>query len=245
MKEALVYLLAITITEVITAIIQPVLGLVCHIIILAAVILHAALSRGQPQQHLLLSLALVPLTRIISLSMPLATIPTIWWFPIIYAPLLVVAVMVMRILNLRAEHVGLSFKLLPVQLAVALSGLVIGVAEYLILKPEPLIIELTWQQIWLPALILIVCTGFGEEFIFRGVLQHTAQGVFGLWGIVYISWIFAILHIGFLSWIDVIFVFAVALFFGWIVKKTGSLLGVTLSHGIANCLLYLVVPFLY
>lgn len=247
MKEALVYLLAITITEVITAIIHPVLGVVCHIIILVAVILHAALSRGQPRQQLLLSLALVPLIRIISLSMPLAAIPTIWWFPIIYAPLLVAAVMVMRILNLRAEHVGLSFRLrlFPVQLAVALSGLVIGAAEYFILKPEPLIIELTWQEIWLPALILLVCTGFGEEFIFRGVLQRTAQGVFGLWGIVYISWIFAILHVGFLSWIDVIFVFAVALFFGWIVKKTGSLLGVSLSHGIANSLLYLVVPFLY
>ena len=45
---------------------------------------------------------------------------------------------------------------------------------------------------------------------------------------------------GFLSWIDVTFVFIVALFFGWVVKKTGSLLGVTLSHGITNIVLYLV-----
>ncbi len=245
MKEALVYLLAITIAEVITVTNEPVWGVVCHIIILAAAILHSALSRGQTQQQLLLSLVLVPLVRIISLSMPLADIPKVWWYPIIYVPLLVAAVMVVHILGLRAEQVGLNFRLLPVQLVVALSGLVFGVLEYLILKPEPLVIGLTWQEIWLPALILLVCTGFVEEFIFRGVLQYTAQGIFGLWGIVYVSLIFAILHIGFLSWIDGIFVFAVALFFGWIVKKTGSLLGVTLSHGITNILLFLVVPFLF
>jgi membrane protease YdiL (CAAX protease family) len=41
----------------------------------------------------------------------------------------------------------------------------------------------------------------------------------------------------------VAFVFLVALFFGWAVARTGSLLGVTLSHGIANVVLYVIVPF--
>jgi len=82
-----------------------------------------------------------------------------------------------------------------------------------------------------------------EEFIFRGVLQRTAVGAFGWWGIVYISFLFAIVHLIHYSVIDIVFVFAIALFFGWVVKKTGSLLAVTLSHGIANVVLYLVVPF--
>jgi membrane protease YdiL (CAAX protease family) len=69
--------------------------------------------------------------------------------------------------------------------------------------------------------------------------------VFGGWGIIYVSYIFAILHIGFLSWIDVVFVFGVALFFGWVVKKTGSLLGVTLSHGITNIILFIVAQFYF
>jgi membrane protease YdiL (CAAX protease family) len=50
---------------------------------------------------------------------------------------------------------------------------------------------------------------------------------------------------GFLSWLDVIFVFLVALFFGGVVKKTGSLLGVTLSHGITNIMLFLIAPFFF
>jgi len=247
MKEALVYLLAITIAEVLNITIGPVWGITCHIIVLVALIPHSALARRQTHQQLLLSLALVPLVRIISLSMPLANIPQIWWYPIIYAPLLVAAVMVVRILNLRARDIGfsVSFRLFPLQLAVVLSGFVLGVAEYFILKPEAIVIELTWQEVWLPALIFIVCTGFVEEFIFRGVLQCTAVGAFGWRGIVYISLLFATVHLIHYSVIDIVFVFVIALFFGWVVKKTGSLLAVTLSHGIANTVLYLVAPFFF
>jgi len=247
MKEAVIYLLAVVIAEVLTALYMPMWGIVCHIIILTAVILHSAIASEYRYRPLVLSLALVPLTRIISLSIPLVNIPQIWWYPIIYAPLLAAAFMVVHILGYRAEHVGLTFKLrlLPTQLAVALTGLLFGVGEYYILKVEPLIDELTLQEVWLPALILLVSTGFVEEFIFRGVIQRAAVEAFQWRGIVYGSLLFAILHMGFLSWIDVLFVFVIALFFGWVVKKTGSLLGVTLAHGITNTILFLIAPFLF
>ena len=80
---------------------------------------------------------------------------------------------------------------------------------------------------------------------FSAVLQRSAVEAFGWRGIVYISLLFAILHIGFLSWVDVIFVFGVGMFFGWWVKKTGSLLGVTLAHGLTNVTLYLIAPFFF
>ena len=186
-------------------------------VILVALIVHAAATR-YPHRPLLLSLALVPLVRIISLCMPLANIPLIWWFPIIYAPLLGAAIVVMRLLDYSREQVGLTVKWLPVQLVVGLTGVVFGIAEYFILRPEAMVAELTWQAIWLPAVILLLCTGFVEELIFRGVLQRAALEALG-GGIVYISLIFATLHIGSLSWIDVVFVFVIALFFGWVVKK--------------------------
>jgi len=246
MKEAIIYLLAIVAAEAVTVFVQPVWGIACHAIVLVAVVVHSAVVDRYFYGQLVLSLALVPLVRILSLCMPLVNIPQIWWYPIIYAPLLVAAFMVMRILGQEAGEVGLNFKRFPVQLAVALSGFAFGVAEYFILAPEPLITEFTWQEVWLPALIFLLCTGFVEEFIFRGVLQRTAVEAFGWWrGILYVSLLFAVLHIGFLSWIDVVFVFVVALFFGWVVKKTGSLSGVTLAHGITNALLYLVLPFFF
>lgn len=243
MIEAIFYLLAIAIAELVAVSGYPLWGLASHAAILILLIVQSAVATRYPHRPLLLSLALVPLVRIISLSMPLADIPQIWWYPIIYVPLLAAAIVGMRLLKYSQEEVGLTFKRFPVQLAIALTGVGFGVAEYFILVPEALVAEFTWQAVWLPALILLLCTGFVEEFIFRGVLQRSAVDAFGGWGIVYISLMFAILHMGFLSWIDVTFVFVVALFFGWVVKKTGSLLGVTLAHGATNIVLYLVAPF--
>ncbi len=261
MKQALTYLsylLAITVAEVITALtmvipaFNPLSGVLCHIAVLMALIVHSALAGKQSDQRLLLSLALAPLVRIISLSMPLANIPQVLWYPIVYSPLLVAAVIVVRIFNFRAGDIGFRLGSVPFQLVIALSGFAIGVVEYFILRPDSLITELTWQTAWLPSLIFVVTTGFVEEFIFRGVMQRMVREVFGRWGIVYISFLFAVLHMGFIAEVgilfgvfDVIFVFVVALFFGWMVKKTGSLFGVTLAHGIANTVLYVVAPFLF
>ncbi len=97
MKEAIIYLLAITTAEAVTVFVQPVWGIACHAVVLVAVVVHSALASDSRYQHLVLSLALVPLVRIISLSMPLVNIPQIWWYPIIYAPLLAAAIMVVLV----------------------------------------------------------------------------------------------------------------------------------------------------
>ncbi len=245
MIQAIIYLLAIIVAEVVTVFYSPMWGIVCHIMIVVAAILHSAMASKPPYQQLILSLALVPMVRIISLSMPLANIPQVWWYPIIYASLLAAAIMVIRILEYKREQVGLIIGSFPIQLAVALTGFIFGVVEYFILSPEALVAEFTFQEIWLPTLIFLVSTGFVEEIIFRGVLQRSAVDAFGGRGIIYVSLLFAVVHFIHYSVIDIAFVLVVALFFGWVVKKTGSLLGVTLSHGIANAVLYLVVPFFF
>jgi membrane protease YdiL (CAAX protease family) len=250
--RAIVYLLAIISAEVVTVISQPIIGIACHFVILLAVIVDSALLDRYHYGRLTLSLSLVPLVRIISLSMPLADIPQLWWYPIIYLPLLAAAIVLARLLNYKSRDVGFSFGnnlgLIPVQLLIGLMGVGLGIVEYLILASEPLVVNPTLQNAWLPALILLLFTGFVEEFIFRGVMQRAAVEAFGGWGIFYVSLLFAVLHIGWieaanpLSWVDIIFVFVIALFFGWVVKKTGSLLGVTLSHGLTNIMLFIVAP---
>jgi membrane protease YdiL (CAAX protease family) len=245
MNEVIVYLLAITTAEIVTVFLQPLWGIVAHITILVTVIMRSARSADKPQRQLVLALALVPLTRIVSLSMPLVNIPQMWWYPIMYGPLAIAAVVVMRILGYSRGDVGLKLSSLPVQLAVGLTGFGLGMVEYHILKPEAWVYKFILPELWLPALVLGVSTGFVEEFIFRGVLQRGAWERFGWGGLIYVSVIFAVLHVGFLSWIDIIFVFGVALFFAWIVKRTGSLLGVTLAHASTNITLYLIAPFLF
>ena len=176
--------------------------------------------------------------------MPLTQFPAVYWYLIIYPPLFLAAWVAMRNLDFAARETGLNAGKLPLQLVVALTGIIFGVAEYYILRPEPLITELTWGGVLLSLFVLVAGTGFVEEFIFRGVIQRAAIITLGRWGLLYVAVAFAILHLIHLSAIDIVFVFGVGLFFGWVVKRTGSLLGVTLSHGITNTLLYLIIPFL-
>lgn len=141
------------------------------------------------------------------------------------------------------DKLGLNMRQGLIQFLIVPTGILFGVIEYYILRPDPLISNFSWSQIIIPALILLVSTGFFEEIAFRGIMQSTALETLGRFGIVYIALIFAVLHIGYLSVLDVVFVFAVGLFFGWIVVKTGSIIGVTFSHGLTNIVLFLVMPF--
>jgi hypothetical protein len=245
MTRAFLYLVAIIVAEVVTTFYEPLLGIALHGVLLVAILIDAALVDRYFSCRLVLTLSLIPLIRIISLSMPLADIPQIWWYPIIYLPLLAAAIVVMRLLEYKPSDIGIRFGFIPFQLIIGLVGIGLGILEYRILFPESLITELSWQAAWLPALILALSTGFVEELIFRGILQKVSVDLFGIWGIVYTSILFAILHIGFLSWVDIVFVFAIALFFGWIVHKTRSLLGVILCHGIINIVLFIIAPFYF
>ncbi len=242
---ALFYLATIIGAEVVTNFFDLVVGLICHTVILTALIVHSSLAKEAPNRNLLLALCLAPLTRILSLSMPLFQFPAVYWYLIIYPTLFLSAWVARQRLGFTPREIGLCFRNVPQQLLIALSGVIFGVAEYLILRPEPLIPELTWGMVLLLVFALVAGTGFVEEFVFRGVLQRASITAMGRWrGMVYVALLFAALHLIHHSVVDIIFVFLVGLFFGWIVNKTGSLLGVTLAHGITNTLVYLVIPFL-
>ncbi len=238
---------AFTVAELITVLVHPMWGVVLHIVLLAAIIAHSSIDSRLTQQNrqLILSMALVPLVRILSLTMPLINIPQTAWYPVIYTPLVAAGFVVARISGYSLKDIGFRRSSMRVQLAITATGIGLGFLEYLILRPPSFISNFTVQDVLPLAIIFILFIGFGEELIFRGVLQRTAMDAVGTKGIVYVSFLFAILHMGFLSWLDLLFVFAVAIFFGWMVKKTGSLLGVTLSHGLTNIILYLIAPFLF
>jgi len=191
----------------------------------------------------LLSLAFAPLIRMLSLSLPLAGIPQVYWYLITSIPLFVAVHTTMRTLWLGWRDVGVNLRAWALQPLVAVVGLLLGYVEYRILRPAPLAAAFTVQDLWLPALILLVSTGFMEELIFRGLMQYAAREALGGWHIAYVSAVFAVLHVGYKSLWDVIFVFAVAVLFGVVTERTESILGVSLAHGLTNIVLFLVAPF--
>ena len=244
-KIALAYLLAVTVAEVLTTYWEPRAGLVLHGLLVLILVAHTALTWERPAYQFLLALTFAPLIRLLSLSLPMGRFPLVYWYLITSIPLFATVWMAMQRLGLDWGSVGINLRAWAVQLPVGLVGLLFGYMEYRILHPRPLATALTWQQIWLPALILLVSTGFAEELIFRGLMQRTTQDSLGRWSVPYVSLLFAVLHVGYKSLLDVIFVFVVAVFFGYIVHKTKSIVGVTLAHGLTNIVLFLVAPFLF
>jgi membrane protease YdiL (CAAX protease family) len=241
---ALAYLAAIAIAEILTAYAPPRTGLVAHAAVLLVVLIHAARVEGKKEQALLVSLAFAPLIRVISLSLPLAEIPLLYWYPITSIPLFAAVLIAAPTLGFSWPDLGLNLRSWGLQLVIGLSGIALGVFEYWILRPDPLVDTFEWTALLWPALILLISTGLLEEMIFRGLLQRASLDVLGVWGIGYIAVLFAVLHTGYKSLLDVLFVGAVGLFFGWVVHRTRSLLGVTLAHGLTNIVLLLILPFI-
>lgn len=239
------YLVALLVAEELTILTRPGIGLGVYGGLLVILILHSALTWEHSVHKLLLSLTFAPLIRILSLSLPLAGLPLIYWYVVTGVPLLVTAVLIARTLGFSRQEIGLNLGRVPIQILVGLTGLIFGYIEYQLLRPALLVQVVSWEQLLGPALILLICTGFTEEVIFRGVMQRATKETMGGLTELYVSALFAVLHVGHKVWLDVLFVFGVGLFFAWVVTKTRSLLGVTLAHGLTNTILFLVGPLLF
>jgi membrane protease YdiL (CAAX protease family) len=237
------YLAAITCAELLLALGAPVAGIALHLVLLFLLPVHAAFAPSR-QAPLYVALVLAPLLRAVSLALPLAGWDIIYWYLATSLPLFAAIIVAARALGYTRHQLGLRIGNPGAQLGIAVLGIPLGVAEYLILRPRPLIDDLTPESLLVPALILLVSTGLLEEVTFRGVLQVAAIDAVGVAGIAYVSALFAVLHIGHLSGVDVVFVFLVGMVFASLVRRTGSLLGVTLAHGLTNIGLFLVFPLL-
>ncbi|MEM7333761.1 MAG: type II CAAX endopeptidase family protein [Chloroflexota bacterium] len=244
------YLVLIMFSEIVTVWIVPqatalLFGLLQFqfMLMLFLISLHAAVRWHTNERNVLLSLAMVPIIRLISLSLPLANIPLIYWYFIISIPIFIAAFMMVRELGYSWDDIGLNGRYLLWQIPIALSGFVIGFLEFIILEPRSPLQTFTWVQYVMAGLILLISTGFLEELIFRRIMQINAVERFGRgFGIIYVAAIFGVMHIGYNSFTDVLFVFIAGLYLGWVVDVTNSIVGATIAHGIANITLFLIMP---
>lgn len=238
------YLVALIFAELCVTFISKEVGLVIETVILFTLLLNSSLDVSYNYSVMLRSMMALPMIRIIGLSIPLMQIQPLYWFPIIAIPLFAATYTIMKSQGLTKEHIGLIWGNKAVQLIIALSGILLGIIEYIILQPKPLIGVFNPVNLIFASLILIVSTGLAEELLFRGILQKNAENVFGtILGLIYTALLFTALHIGWDSFYDLIFVFSVAMFYGYIFQKTRSIIGITLSHGLSNSFLFLVMPF--
>lgn len=238
------YLLALIAAELITTYVNKTWGLATHTIILFALLVNAAMVESTDFTNILRSLMPIPIIRIVGLSIPMMQIKPLYWFPIVAIPLFVASIAIIRSQKLSMKDVGLTLGKLPILLAVAATGIITGIIEFFILRPDPLISQFTPFLLIGAFLILLISTGLAEELLFRGILQTNTMRMLGpAFGLIYTSLIFTTMHIGWIYFADLVFVFCVAMFYGFVFIKTRSIIGITLAHGISNSMLFLVMPF--
>jgi membrane protease YdiL (CAAX protease family)/transcriptional regulator with XRE-family HTH domain len=235
-------LLLIAIAEFMTAVVQSQVGVTLHALLLLGLMICTAQARREEDRQLALALVLMPIIRLLSLALPLPRLPQMAWYPVIAIPLLIATYMIVRQLGVSRHDLGLRLGVVPLQLALALGGLGIGALEYLILWPQPQSAHFSWNVFLLSSLSLVLFTGFSEELIFRALIQRLALPALGRWGLIYVSLLFGVMHIGYLSVADVLFVSAIGLLFAQLGRWSGSIFGITLAHGMSNIMLFLIMP---
>lgn len=240
----IIYLLALIGAELLTTYVNKTWGLAAHTIILFALLVNAAMVESNDFSNLLRSMMPIPIIRIVGLSIPLMQIKPLYWFPIVAIPLFAASIVIMRRQNLSMKDVGLVLGNIKIQVLIAATGFITGIIEFFILKPDPLISQFTPLLLIGAFFILLISTGLAEELLFRGILQNNTTNMFGAaFGLIYTSLIFTTMHIGWIYFADLVFVFCVAMFYGFCLIKTKSILGITVAHGISNSMLFLVMPF--
>lgn len=242
------YLLGLIVAELLTTYVNKMWGLSLHTTILFILLVNAAMVESADFSNLLRSLMPIPIIRIVGLSIPMMQIKPLYWFPIVAIPLFAASIVIMRRQKLTLKDVGVFMgdyrDNYRVQFFIALTGFFTGIIEFFILRPDPLIPQFTPILLIGGFIVLLLSTGLAEELLFRGILQNNAMKLTGTWwGLLYTSLIFCTMHIGWIYFADLVFVFGVALFYGFCLIKTKSIVGVTMAHGISNSMLFLVMPF--
>jgi membrane protease YdiL (CAAX protease family) len=241
---ALAYLLALVVAELLAAFVSPLVGMILYGLILIALLVQSSIGAKKRMHDFLVVLSIVPLIRLLAMTVPLANFEPIYWYLLVGILLSVLVFIIARLTGLSPGSIGLriTLKELPLQLLIGLTGLGIGLIGYMILRPDPYLPNFSWGKFLLAGLVLLVFAGLLQEIIFRGLLQISTTQILGRFGILYVALLFALLQLGFSSFWYFLFTLLVGLVFGVIAAQTHSLVGVSISHGLANVSLLLILP---
>ncbi len=241
----ILYLLAFGTAEVSIAYHSMGSGLFIHNMIMLFLIVLSTYTKEVKYSRLLLGLALASLIRILSTSIPLLVfLNQPYVFVLIYPPLLLISFIFLESQKISMKDAGITVKNLKLQIFIGLSGLFFGVTEYFILKEYlPVTGTTNFGEIISGIIIMIFVVGFTEELIFRGIILRNITKILSAnKSIIFTSILFMLMHMGLHSPADLSFVFVVSLFYCYIFIKTGSIIGITLSHGLTNVVEYIVIP---
>lgn len=187
---------------------------------------------------------LLPIFRLVNLSMPIFSEINLYSFVFIYAPLTIPLVIAISHQKTTFEKKEDTLKKILSQVPLAiLAGLVFGEAEYMIIGNRSLIQDISPANVLLFIIIMIFIVGLIEEFIFRAILQKRLEKILGsTGGILLASLLFGIMHSSYGTPFEMVFAFLVGGFLGYCFYRTKSLPFVIMINGLINIFLFGIIP---
>jgi len=246
-KELYLTILGIIIGELMIFSGQVYIGIAIHVINLQAITLGLMLSNlSLDIKNSLQSLILLLLLRIVGLAMPQFFIVSLLWYPLVYGVMFIPVLAIIKNQQITLKEIGIDFKRFNIYLPAGITiGLGIATIEYLILKPNPLIENITISNLILISIVMFVFVGAIEELIFRSIIQTRFEKVLGLkYGVLVSGSMFGIMHSVFGIVNEILFACVFGIILGYIFQKTRSFPLILLIHGTANVSLFALLPFI-
>ncbi len=243
--EPWLFMAGLGVSEIISDVLAPLLGIWLHALLAGILLWRGTRLTDRMWRYFYWILAILPLVRIISFAISAHSLPGVWYYVMAETPLMVAGFVGQRVTGVPWRQLGVRWpRLALVGTVTVVSAPALGWVESRIIHPAALIPSLTWAHALLPSILLVIFTGVSEEILFRGLVQYYATRVLGRWtGVIFVALSWSLLHIGWQSGVDVVFVFFVGVLWGWVREKTQSLGPTAAAHGLANIVLFLIVPF--
>lgn len=187
---------------------------------------------------------LLPVLRLINLSMPIFFETTLYTFVFIYGPLAIPVAVIILHQRDSLEHIGITMKhFVPYMLISIPLSFLLGFGEYLTIRSGYLIPDLTFENLLKLTIVMVFFVGLIEELIFRSILQSRLEKTLGVREALLITSImFGMMHSGYGTFQEILYTGFVGFIMGLAFYKTKSLPFVAVLHGFVNVFLFGILP---
>jgi CAAX protease family protein len=215
-----------------------------HIGILVALCLSNVFVKDAEVNKIHQALMLLPILRLISLSMPKFFTTTLYSFIFIYGSLAIPVAIILIHQRNSLEQIGISMKKIGTYMILSVPlGFLLGFGEYLTIRTGYLIPDLTIGNLLKLTLIMVFFVGLVEEVIFRSILQTRLEQALSIQEALLItSFLFGLMHSGYGTFNEILYTGFVGLILGFAFYKTRSLPFVAVLHGFVNVFLFGILP---
>lgn len=221
-------------------------GILLHVMIPLSLAISTMWMQESNVTFCLEALAMLPILRLVNISMPVFVPTMLYLYIFIYAPLIIPVFFIMRRQKITLKDLGVTLDNLYLYIPIALVvGYLVSFGEYSIIHPGSLIPDTSALSLLKISFVMFFFVGLVEELIFRSLLQTRLEASFGMVkGLLITALLFGMMHSGYGKVYELLVTGLAGLLIGYMFQRTRSLPLIAITHGFVNVFLFGLLPLL-